>query len=119
MPLQVSPEVQAALDELYNQTLARTYVNKLGQRVMLSIAYGGDQSGRLSVHKPEACYGAQGFELSKFIRTTMATEHGNFPMTRLVAEQGHRHEPISYWTTIGDRTVRDGVEQKLQRLRYI
>ncbi len=118
VPLQVSPEVQKGLNELYNQTLARTYVNRRGQRVMLSVAYGGDQSGSLSLHKPEACYGAQGFEISNLETADMATEQGHFPVTRLVAEQGYRHEPITYWTTVGDKAVKNGVEQKLQKLRY-
>ncbi|MGZ3241772.1 MAG: exosortase-associated protein EpsI, B-type [Burkholderiaceae bacterium] len=118
VPLQVSPEIQKRLAEAYNQTLARTYVNRMGQRVMLSVAYGGDQSGNLALHKPEACYGAQGFEISNFFRTEMVTEQGTFPVTRLLAVQGNRHEPITYWTTVGDKAVKNGVEQKLQKLRY-
>ena len=43
-PIAVSPDVQAKLNKIYNQTLSRTYVNGSGQRIMLSIAYGGDQS---------------------------------------------------------------------------
>lgn len=41
VPLQVDAETQAKLDKIYNQTLSRTYVNSLGDRVMLSVAYGG------------------------------------------------------------------------------
>ncbi len=44
VPLLVDPETQAKLDKIYNQTLTRTYVNSQGARIMLSIAYGGDQS---------------------------------------------------------------------------
>ncbi len=36
IPLQVDAETQAMLNKIYNQTLSRTYVNSLGQRVMLS-----------------------------------------------------------------------------------
>ena len=58
-----APDVQAKLDAIYNQVLARTYVNvRTGERVMLSVAYGGDQSDGMSVHLPEVCYPAQGFE---------------------------------------------------------
>ena len=63
IPLQVDAETQAMLDKIYNQTLSRTYVNSLGERIMLSVAYGGDQSDNLAVHKPEVCYYAQGFEV--------------------------------------------------------
>mgnify|MGYP000449828048 CR=1 FL=1 len=45
MPVQlVSPDTAALLSKIYNQTLSRTYVNAKGQRMMLSVAYGGDQS---------------------------------------------------------------------------
>ena len=48
-----APDVQAKLDAIYNQVLARTYVNrKTGQRVMLSVAYGGDQSDGCDAHLP-------------------------------------------------------------------
>ncbi len=44
VPLAPNPEQQGMLAKIYDQTLSRTYVNREGQRVMLSIAYGGDQS---------------------------------------------------------------------------
>src|SRR6476660_10538444 len=44
VPIAPSPDVKARLDKIYNQTLSRTYVNPAGHRMMLSIAYGGDQS---------------------------------------------------------------------------
>ena len=47
------PDQQALLEKIYNQTLARTYINRSsGLRVMLSVAYGGDQSDGLTVHIP-------------------------------------------------------------------
>jgi len=42
-PVTVSPDVQAKLDKIYNQVLSRTYVNSSGERIMLSVAYGGNQ----------------------------------------------------------------------------
>jgi EpsI family protein len=118
IPVQLSDEVQKGLNELYSDVLVRTYVNPNGERVMLSVAYGGDQSGNLALHKPEHCYGAQGFEISHFIREEFNSGSGTFPVTRLLAVQGHRSEPITYWTTVGDKVVKDGLEQKLQKLRY-
>lgn len=118
VPVQVSAAVEASLDALYNQTLARTYINRRGERVMLSVAYGGDQSGNLALHKPEQCYTAQGFDVSKVRSTEMQTRFGDFPVTRLLARQGPRHEPISYWTTVGDKTVKNGLEQKILKVRY-
>jgi hypothetical protein len=52
----VNPQTKALLDKLYSQTLSRTYVNKDGYRIMLSLAYGDDQRGGLQAHRPEVCY---------------------------------------------------------------
>lgn len=118
IPLQVDAETQAMLDKIYNQTLARTYVNSLGERIMLSVAYGGDQSDNLAVHKPEVCYYAQGFEIMKIFADELLTKYGKLPIKRLLAVKGHRNEPITYWVTIGNKAVLSGIDEKLQQLRY-
>jgi len=118
VPLQVDAETQAKLDKIYNQTLARTYVNSQGERIMLSVAYGGDQSDSLSVHKPEVCYYAQGFEIKKIFPGELLTQYGKLPIKRLLATKGNRNEPITYWVTVGDKAVLPGFDQKLQQLRY-
>lgn len=118
IPLQVDAETQATLDKIYNQTLSRTYVNSLGERVMLSVAYGGDQSDNLAVHKPEVCYYAQGFEIMKTFADELLTQYGKLPIKRLMAVKGNRNEPITYWVTVGNKAVFPGIEEKLQQLRY-
>lgn len=118
LPLQVDAEVRASLDKIYNQTLARTYVNSLGEHIMLSIAYGGDQSDSLAVHKPEVCYYVQGFEIIKTLSDELLTQYGKLPIKRLLAVKGNRNEPITYWVTIGNKAVLPGFNQKLQQLRY-
>src|SRR5690349_2204105 len=49
----VNPQTKELLDKLYSQLLTRTYVNKQGYRIMLSMAYGDDQRGGLQAHRPE------------------------------------------------------------------
>lgn len=117
VPLQVDPDTQARLDRIYNQTLSRTYVNRDGQRVMLSLAYGGDQSDSTGLHRPEVCYAAQGFEIKRNAPADLPTAYGTLPIRRVVAVAGSRYEPITYWVTVGDRAVQVGMEQKWQRLR--
>lgn len=102
VPLIADPELQAKLDKIYNQTLTRTYVNSRNERIMLSIAYGGDQSDTMAVHKREVCYPAQGFQILKSAFGTFSTGAGDIPVKHLVATQGQRVEPINYWTTVGD-----------------
>ncbi len=118
VPLQVDAETQAKLDKIYNQTLARTYVNSQNERIMLSVAYGGDQSDNLAVHKPEVCYYVQGFEIMKILSDELVTQYGKLPIKRLLAVKGNRSEPITYWVTVGDKAVLPGFDQKLQQLRY-
>ena len=60
VPLQVSPDLQAALDKVYNQTLTRTYVNSRDERIMLSIAYGADQSDNVRSICPKAATADKG-----------------------------------------------------------
>jgi EpsI family protein len=118
IPLQVDPSVQKTINSLYNQVLSRTYVDRKGGEVMLSIAYGGDQSDYTTLHRPEVCYTAQGFNVIKTENTSLETRFGNFPVKRLVAERVGRYEPITYWMTIGNKViVPSTMNQKLQQIR--
>lgn len=117
-PLIANPEQEAIINKIYNQTLSRTYVNPRGDRIMLSIAYGGDQSDSMAVHKPEVCYPAQGFQILKNATGIFSTGEGSIPVKRLVATQGQRIEPITYWTTVGDTVAVSGLKWKLQQLKY-
>lgn len=117
-PLIANPEQQDIINRIYDQTLSRTYVNARGERIMLSIAYGGDQSDAMQVHKPEACYPAQGFKILKNANDVFSNDDASIPVRRLVATLGPRIEPITYWTTIGNAVAVDDIEWKLQQLKY-
>lgn len=118
VPVLVDPQTQAKLNQLYNQTLARTYIGTNGQRIMLSIAYGGDQSDSMQVHRPEACYTAQGFQVLKETVGQLVTDYGVLPVKRLLAVHGQRNEPITYWVVVGDKATPVGFQQKLQQIKY-
>lgn len=119
VPVLPAPDVQAKLDKIYNQTLARTYMNPQGYRVMLSLAYGGDQSDSMQLHKPEVCYPAQGFTLRDKHGDSLQTAFGDLPVTRVSTALGSRQEPITYWVTIGDQVLRStGIRKKLVELNY-
>ena len=118
VPLQVSPDLQAALNKVYNQTLSRTYVNSKDERIMLSIAYGTDQSDNVQVHLPEGCYRGQGFAISKKTESVMQTLFGNIPVAQLVATREAREEPITYWVLVGGQIARDNWEMKKAKLKF-
>jgi EpsI family protein len=116
--LMVNPDAQGLLNKIYNQTLSRTYINNQGDRVMLSIAYGRDQRTDLQVHRPEVCYLANGFDIGKMTKTIVDTTIGRIPVMHLVAKQGARNEPITYWIRVGDSLTRGWFEQKAAALSY-
>lgn len=117
-PVAPDPDRQGALDRIYDQTLARTYVDTGGQRVMLSIAYGGSQSKTLQLHLPEICYVAQGFQIVYKGEGMLDVGALALPVRRLVARADARNEPITYWVTVGDAVTRAGFAQKLRMLSY-
>jgi EpsI family protein len=114
----VSPDQAALLNRIYNQTLSRTYANPRGDRIMLSVAYGGDQSDGTRAHRPEVCYPAQGFQIIWDKTDAVQVSDMSVPARKLIAKQGGRIEPITYWVTVGDRVALSGTQQKIAQLRY-
>lgn len=115
----ISPDQQAALENVYSQTLTRTYINSAGKRIMLSLAYGGTHGEGMQMHRPENCYPAQGFQLVTDTQAViLPTQYGELPIKRLVAAQGPRNEPITYWTVVGDQHTQFGWRMKLAQMRY-
>jgi EpsI family protein len=106
-----SPDVQANLDRIYDQTVSRAYVNAAGEQMMLTVAYGGDQSDALKAHRQEVCYSAQGFTIHDLRHGTMNAAGRDIPVTRLHAVRGARSEPVTYWLTMGDRVVLGRLER--------
>jgi EpsI family protein len=117
-PIEPAPDVRESLKKIYSQTLTRTYINKSGHRIMLSIAYGDGIDRQLDIHRPEYCYPSQGFEVSAYVDQVLYSAFGKIPLRRLVANQGSRVEPISYWITVGETAVSSTFERKLLKLRY-
>lgn len=113
----VNPQTQELLDKLYSQILTRTYVNKDGYRVMLSLAYGDDQRGGLQAHRPEVCYPAQGFKLGKIEDGGLKTAYGNIDVRRLTTNLGARSEPVTYWLTTGDQVTKTAIQKRIAQIR--
>lgn len=114
----VTPDRQAFIDSIYSQTLSRTYFNRDGRRIMLSVAYGKNQSDRSRIHVPEVCYPSQGFQITGKWKDTVSTDSMNIPVMRLMAHIGNRHEPVTYWMRIGNSVARGLLEQSFARISY-
>lgn len=115
----VNPQQEALLKEVYSQILSRTYRHADGYRIMLAIAYGGDQRETLAAHYPEACYPAQGFKLRAEQIGHIEAGGGSVPVRRLDTAFGSaRLEPVTYWVMVGEQAVLGGYKKKLVDLRY-
>ena len=119
-PIALPPELQDAQKKIYDEMLVRTYRRDSGERVMLTIAYGRNQSRSLQVHRPEVCYTALGFQISqeKNAYIAGAGEVRDIPVMQLVATRHTRNEPVTYWIRIGDQVVRGNLELGLARLSF-
>ena len=113
-----APDVKANLDRLYSQVVNRTYVNAAGERVMLTVAYGGDQSDALKAHRQEVCYTAQGFTIDSTSRARLSASGRDIPVTRFHALRSDRSEPVTYWFTLGDKVVLGRGERLAEQLRH-
>jgi EpsI family protein len=111
VPLPPAPDVQANLARLYRRIVARTYVNAAGERMMLTVAHGGDQSDALKAHRQEACYRAQGFAIQGLGHGALVASGRSIDVTRFLARRADRSEPVTYWFTMGDRVVLGRLER--------
>jgi EpsI family protein len=118
-PLQVDPVLQRVVEEAYDQVVSRTYRNAAGYRVMLSAAYSGRRDQSMDIHRPEVCYPAQGLSVRRDTwATTLVIADRELPLKRLVAGNGQRNEPISYWLVIGRDLASFGYGHRLATLKY-
>ncbi len=113
IPILPSPELQAAIDKTYEQTIDRTYIDSHGRRIMLSIAFSGHYDKGMQWHQPEHCYPSQGFTIdAPSVPVQVRTSTGPIDAVQLVARRGPRIEPITYWFVLGDRQVRFGTDMR-------
>ena len=110
------PEQDGRAYGLYDALLERVFTNAQGQRMMLSVAYGSDQSPNLQLHRPEACYAAAGFAVSGIQSAEIVVAGRPLPVERLLAETPTRSEPATYWMVLGGQVVSGHVTRKLHLL---
>lgn len=116
----INPQANAAITDTYQQVLSRHYVNSTtGNVVMLSIAYGADQSYGNDLHVPDVCYPAGGFQIEQRMTSTLRLDGNiNLPTRRLIAQRSQRREPLTYWVIVGEHAVTGALASKLTALRY-
>lgn len=103
---------------LYNQQVTRTYVAGDRLPVMLLMAYGSSETGMLQIHRPEICYPASGFALTRTTETVIPLGNGRgVPARRFTARSDTRVEHVLYWTRIGDMLPVNWTAQRIAVMR--
>lgn len=117
VPVLPSADLEANIASVYDAVLSRSYLNAKGERMMLSLGYTAQQGGKAKPHWQEICYRAQGFSVSPVTGSRQQLAGRSVPVTRFVAQQRGRTEPVSYWLTLGDRVITDRLGRFLHLLR--
>ncbi len=102
----IDPQQEDALAALYTEVVSRIYVNKAtGRRIMLSLAYGDIQTYAQQLHRPEACYSSQGFNIQNLHEEQLRAAGEPISVYRMTATAGGRLEQVTYWIRIGDKVI--------------
>jgi len=114
-PLALNQEGTLAA-RLYNQQVVRLYTSAAGAEVMMLLAYGAKQSDDLQLHRPEICYPAFGFSLTRNERTNIPLGPGvDIPARRIIAQNSDGQQYVMYWSRLGEYLPQDGGEQRQAR----
>jgi EpsI family protein len=115
----VVPRTEGSLaTRLYGDQLARIYhqADLAIAPMMLSIAYGYQQSDALQLHRPESCYPAVGFTIGDVRMVDLPAPGGAIRAVALTARMRDRIEDIVYWSRLGRDFPRSQAEQR--RVRF-
>lgn len=115
----VAPKEEDSLSaQLYQETIERVYRNADGVQIMVLMAHGDTQSNELQLHRPEVCYPAFGYAISRSRALDLPLASGvTLPARTMVAEAPNRRENILYWSRLGEFMPVNGGEQRMYRLK--
>jgi EpsI family protein len=103
---------------IYDRVLERTYIDgETGYRVMLSAAFGAEQSAGMQLHRPDVCYRYAGYTVDAPTPVELELAGTTVPATRLMATRPGRPEPLTFWTILGGVAAREASEIRWHRLR--
>ena len=106
---------EAELNQPYDQTVMRTYVNSQGQQIMLALAWGRHQRQEVKVHRPELCYVAQGFKVSSLTTATFRGIAGYGEIIKgkhMIVRASRDGEAVAYWIRIGTLYSENAIETR-------
>lgn len=109
------------INQPYDQTVMRTYVNSQGDVVMLALAWGRNQRQEVKIHRPDLCYVAQGHKVA-YLKTHVfegISSPSGTPVTgkQMVTTLGNGAEAVAYWMRIGGVYSEDAAQTRIHILK--
>ena len=93
------------INQPYDQTVMRTYVDDQGHAIQVALAWGRHQRQEIKIHRPELCYPAQGLAVESLKDTQfplLLANHQAVVGKRMIAQSSAgQKELVSYWIRIG------------------
>jgi EpsI family protein len=103
--------------KLYNELVVRNYKSAAsGATITMLLAYGARQTDDLQLHRPEICYPAFGYALTRAESVALPIASGvTLPARQLLAELEDQRESIIYWSRLGEYFPQDASQQRAAR----
>jgi EpsI family protein len=104
---QVGTAATVSQDSPYSEQLLRSYRDRNGHTVMLTLAYVEKMRPYVLPHPPDGCYAAAGFDIQSLTPVrlqSLEAAHAQQPLTaqRMVAQRDMRREAVVFWMRFGD-----------------
>jgi EpsI family protein len=99
-----------------NNVLYRSYQRPDGGSITLAVAYGADQRQNFSIHVPEGCYRAAGFDVTTLGLSSLVDPA--LPMKQLHVRKDNDAEALQYWIVLNGAVVTGHFERKLKQFYY-
>lgn len=111
------PRGDTVEDRTYDDLFTGYYASAGAGGVMLLIAYGSAQVGDTELHRPEVCYPAAGFRLTRWPDVTLRFPGQAVRSAVITAVAPERVEQMLYWSRIGGDFPTTSLQQHVSILR--
>ena len=101
-------------DKLYQNLETRIYLGDELPAIMFLCAYSNVQKNDVQVHRPEVCYPASGYPITKNVAEKITVGRRDINARFLVADRGGLQEMILYWTRVGKSFPVDWQSQRIE-----
>lgn len=108
----ILPPDDGLTDQTYGEVVIRRFVDGRSPPITLVIAQDAMQGFASQLHRPETCYPASGFRITRQENYELQADGRRIPAGFLEAERGSRRDAVLYWTRLGDSFPQDIWQQR-------